>query len=208
MACRFAFFVPVLVKVGGPCAIAYLAALTTSFQFYYLFFRTSDRDLISNHISNHIGWTMAIGIIASFLLAPVIFQRVKGRPQTYKYDAQNALSELSQARLAAAIIGGIIAFIYLFYDYDIAEEIKLLIASILLVFPLYGFFQWVLYRTNALAGWKLIALTGITGSIIPAPIIPGKEAVFNLNELVFISLIGMIGFGLAFYLARRLRLYA
>ena len=202
-----------LVKlIGGSYVIAMLVALTTSLQYSFLFFQDTER----RELSLNAGLTMAAGLLASFLLAPIIFRIMKG--QTKKYAQQ--LRELSRVRLVAAIIGGIVALIYLYYlDYaelDMPDYRRrgYMAAIIILVFPLYGFFQWVLYRAHTLSGRGFMALTGATGSVISVPamlILVAKTGSSDFGEHVFqwgiIILIGVIGFGLSFYLARRLRLY-
>ena len=160
---------------------------------------------------------MAAGLLTSFLLAPIIFRIKiwKGRTRTNNHAQQPG--ELSRARLSAAIIGGIVALIYLYYNTQTDrhyEKIGYMVVIGIFTFPLYGFVQGVLYRAHALSGRAFIACIGATSSVVAAPyflsLLWGKSS--DLVEHVFVSLlillIGVIGFGLSFYLARRLRLYA
>ena len=70
-------------------------------------------------------------------------------------------------------------------------------------YPLYGFFQWVLYRAHVLATNKLIALTGAVALVVPWALIAE-----GVGEFIIPFLIGLAGFGLSFSFARRFRLYA
>ena len=176
-----------LVKlVGGSYVIALLTALVTSLQINFLFYKSASR----REISLDAGLTMAAGLLVSFLLAPIIFQIMKTKGK----------NELGKARLYAAIAGGLVALLYLYHNADIRSVFSIGI----FVFPLYGFFQWVLYRAHVLATNKLIALTGAVALVVPWPSIAGGE----VGEFIILFLIGLAGFGLSFSLARLFRLYA
>lgn len=176
-----------LVKlVGGSYAIALLAALATSLQFNFLVYKSASR----REMSLDAGLTMAAGLLVSFLLAPIVFQAMKTKEK----------NELGKARLYAAIAGGLIALLYLYHNADIRGVVSIGI----FVFPLYGFFQWVLYRAHVLATNKLIALTGAVALVVPWPFIAGGE----VDEFIIPFLIGLAGFGLSFFFARQFRLYA
>ena len=133
---------------------------------------------------------MAAGLLVSFFLAPIIFQIMKTKGK----------NELGKARLYAAIAGGLVALVYLYHNTDIRGVIS--IGTF--VFPLYGLFQWVLYRAHALTTNKLIALTGAVALVVPALLILEGD----VREFIISFSIGLAGFGLSFYLAHRLRLYA
>ena len=181
-----------LVKlVGGSYVIALLTALVTSLQFNFLFYENS----LKRKISLDAGLTMAAGLLVSFLLAPIIFQIMKTKGK----------NELGKARLYAAIAGGLVALLYLYHNADIrGSYIRGVVSIGIWVFPLYGFFQWVLYRAHVLATNKLIALTGAVALVLSWPRIAGGE----VGEFIIPFLIGLAGFGLSFYFARRFRLYA
>ena len=183
-----------LVKlVGGSYVIALLAALVTSLQFNFLAYRSASR----REISLDAGLTMAAGLLVSFLLAPIIFQIMKTKGKNE--DKHGGLSELDNARLYAAIAGGLVALVYLYHNTDIRG----VISTGIFVFPLYGLFQWVLYRAHALTTNKLIVLTGAVGLVVPALLIIGGM----VGEFIISFSIGLAGFGLSFSFARRFRLY-
>ena len=176
-----------LVKlVGGSYVIALLTALVTSLQINFLFYKSASR----REISLDAGLTMAAGLLVSFLLAPIIFQIMKTKGK----------NELGKARLYAAIAGGLVALLYLYHNADLRGVVSI---GIFFVFPLYGFFQWALYRAHVLATNKLIALTGTVALVVPWSLIAE-----GVGEFIIPFLIGLAGFGLSFSFARLFRLYA
>ena len=188
--------------IGGSYVIALLAALVTSLQFHFVFFQNASR----REISLDAGLTLAAGLLTSFLLAPIVFQILKRR--NGQVHGGLSLSELTQARILAAIIGGIVALIYLHYN----ANTRYMITTGVFLLPLYVVFQWVLYRAHTLGTNRLLALavlTGAAGLIIPAVIrlLGGQARNFELGAIAIIVLIGAFGFGLSFYLARLWRLY-
>ena len=115
-----------LVKlVGGSYVIALLAALVTSLQINFLFYKSASR----REISLDAGLTVGSRITSLFFCwLPIIFQIMKTKGK----------NELGKARLYAAIAGGLVALLYLYHNADLRGVVSI---GIFFVFPLYGFFS-------------------------------------------------------------------
>ena len=204
--------------IGVSYVIAMLAALTTALQCSLIVSVLEQEGMWSEEGRRwglEAGFTMAAGLLASFLLAPVLSRMMKERTVD-----PSVLQKETQPRVAAAIIGGLIALIKLGYSENPPVENPLLYIGAMFicmpVFPLYGFFQWVLYRAHTLTIQKLSTLAGVTGCLMAFVPIIFLGLFFNLKPrpedilfgCIMTTFIGAVGFGLSFFLARQLRLYA